>query len=509
MKTYHKIIIGDSRVVREMRRFFALGFLFFLSFFTFEDLGREVKEYTLPNGLKLIVLKRGLAPVFTFRTYADVGAVDETSGQTGLAHLFEHMAFKGSSSIGSKDPKKEKEVLKYLESAYQNLRNARRTRQPPEIIQQREKEFLQWKQKAQEYAETNEFGMIINLNGGVGLNAFTNADSTQYFYSLPSNRLELWAYLESERFADPVMREFYQEKDVVLEERRLRNESSPTGKLYEVFLSAAFHAHPYGRPVIGYRSDLEDISATEAENFFRTFYGAKNLVIAVVGQVEPDEVYRVALKHLSKIPAGGDPPPVVTREPLLPAEKTVVLYEKAQPALYIGYPVPEFAHPDRPALELLSLILSSGRSSILYSELVKKRKLVSSLSTFFAPGNKYPRLFTISAFPLKGISPQEVLSGIDEIFATITSGGITQEDLERARNQWESSFIAQLESDFGLSGALAFYEVLTGSWKNLFAQPEIFRSVTLEDIHRVAKTYLNPSYRTIAYIPLTPPKSGE
>ncbi|MFN4183128.1 MAG: M16 family metallopeptidase, partial [bacterium] len=339
-----------------------------------------------------------------------------------MAHFLEHMAFKGSSSIGSKDPEKEKQALQHLESAYQKLRNARRTHQPPEIIQPLEEEFLQWKQKAQEYAETNEFGMIINLNGGVGLNAFTNADSTQYFYSLPSNRLELWAYLESERFADPVMREFYQERDVVLEERRLRNESSPTGKLYEVFVGTAFHAHPYGRPVIGFRSDLEDLSATEAEHFFRTFYGAKNLVIAVVGQVDPEEVYRFARKHLSKIPPGSDPPGVVTREPFLRVEKTVVLYEKAQPVLYIGYPVPEFAHPDRPALELLSIILSSGRSSILYSELVKKRKLVSSVSTSFTPGNKYPRLFTISAFPLKGVSPQEVISAIDEIFATLTPG---------------------------------------------------------------------------------------
>ncbi len=469
----------------------------------FEDLAKEVKEYLLPNGLKLIVLKRGFAPVFTFRTYADVGSVDETLGQTGLAHLFEHMAFKGSSSVGSKDPEKEKKALQYLESAYLRLRDAQRRGVSKETIEKLEEEFRKWQEKAQEYADTNEFGFIINLNGGVGLNAFTTADSTQYFYSFPANRLELWAYLETERFSNPVMREFYKERDVVLEERRLRNESSPTGKLWETFIRTAFHAHPYGRPVIGFRSDLEEISATEALEFFRIFYGAKNLVIAVIGSVEPEEVYRVAKKHLSRIPPGSDPPRVITREPVLPAEKNVILREKAQPSLYVGYPVPEFAHPDRPALQLLSTALTTGRASILYSELVKNRRLVSSVFSFFSPGNKYPRLLIISAQPLKGTSPETVLSAVDEILASVRKEGITEEQLERAKNLWESQFIAQLESDFGLSGSLAFYEVLTGSWKFLFLEPERIKAVTLDDVHRVADIYLNNHRRTVAYIPLS------
>ncbi|HJZ10757.1 MAG TPA: insulinase family protein, partial [Acidobacteriota bacterium] len=246
------------------------------------DFEKKVTEFTLDSGLKFIVVERHEAPVVSFFTYADVGSVNEVTGITGLAHIFEHMAFKGSKTVGTKDLAKELALMKKEDGAFERLRLERVKGRLADAkkLEQLEQEFEAAKQAAQEWANSKEFDEAVERAGGVGLNASTDSDSTQYYYSLPSNKIELWYSLESDRFVNPVLREFYVEKDVVMEERRLRVESNPTGRLIEEFLAAAYKAHPYGDPTVGHMSDLQSISRAEAEAFFKQHYGPESLIIA-------------------------------------------------------------------------------------------------------------------------------------------------------------------------------------------------------------------------------------
>src|SRR5215471_15925859 len=229
---------------------------------------RHVTVKVLPNGLTAIVCQRpDSAPVFAFYTNVDAGSVQDPMGKTGLAHMFEHEAFKGTPEIGTKDYVAEKGALQKVEDAYAAYLRERdkRVGRDEGKLKQLEKAWRDARDDAQGYVIPNEFSEIIDRNGAEGVNAFTADDDTGYFYSFPSNRLELWAYLESARYAHPVFREFYKERDVVTEERRMRIDSNPIGRLLEQFVSQAFVAHPYHRPGVGYISDLNTFSAADAQ----------------------------------------------------------------------------------------------------------------------------------------------------------------------------------------------------------------------------------------------------
>ncbi len=284
-----------------------------------QDLAQAEKKVTvhkLANGWTFIIYERPLAPVFSFSTYVDAGSAQEVPGITGLAHMFEHMAFKGTPNIGTTDYEAEKAALAKIDAAYAALdAERRRSGADPEKVKALEKSWRDLQEQADKYIVKNEFGEIVDRAGGVGLNAGTGSDSTVYFYSMPSNKTELWAYLESERFMHPVFREFYKERDVVKEERRLRTESSPTGRLQEQFTAAAFIAHPYHQPVVGYMSDLDSFSREDAERFFRTYYVPANIVTAVVGDVKATELIPILEKYFGRIPKGDPPPKLRTVEP--------------------------------------------------------------------------------------------------------------------------------------------------------------------------------------------------
>ena len=229
---------------------------------------QKVTEFTLDNGLTFLVVERHEAPVVSFFTYADVGGVDEVKGITGIAHMFEHMAFKGTTTIGSKDLDKEMEAMHHVDEAYAVLKAEKRKRAmaDPDRLAELEEAFEASKKEAQEWTENGEFEKVIERAGGTGLNATTSSDATRYFYNLPANKIELWFSLESDRFINPVLREFYVERDVVMEERRMRTESNPVGRLFEEFLSTAYKAHPYGEPVVGHMSDLQSFTRAEADH---------------------------------------------------------------------------------------------------------------------------------------------------------------------------------------------------------------------------------------------------
>src|SRR5688572_11638535 len=303
-----------------------------------KEVERHVTEFTLPNGMHFIVFERHEAPVVAFNMFANVGTVDDPAGQSSMAHMFEHMIGKGTTTVGTKNWAAEQKALERVETLYDRLDEERRkgSRVDKEKLKQLEAEFKDAVESANAHVEQNAYPRVIEEHGGVGFNAGTSNDYTTYFYSLPVNKMELWFMLSSEWLKRPIYREFYKERDVVREERRMRVESSVQGKLFELLLSTAFMAHPY-RNMIGWASEIEALRAKDAEQFFQKYYGPSNITAVVVGDVTPAEVRKMAEKYFGPIPARPSPPPVSIAEPKQEGEKRAVLESAAQPLLLIGY----------------------------------------------------------------------------------------------------------------------------------------------------------------------------
>ncbi|MFQ5662463.1 MAG: M16 family metallopeptidase [Terriglobia bacterium] len=464
---------------------------------------KSVTDHTLANGMKFIIVERHQVPVISFHLYADVGAVNEDVGITGLAHLFEHMAFKGTSTIGTKDFKKEKEALAGVDRAYAAWQGERRKgdRADPERLKELIAAFKKAQAEAEQYIVNGEFDQAIEQAGGVGLNASTGADATRYFFSLPSNKLELWFSLESSRFLDPVLRQFYKERDVVMEERRLRVESQPIGKLIEEFLSVAYKAHAYGRSGIGWRSDLENLTREHAEQFFHTYYTPRNLTAVVVGDVNPQEVICLAELYFARIPSGPPPPPLWTVEPPQEGERSTTVYAQSQPILVLGYHKPSIRHPDTAVFNAVQDILAGGRTSRLYRSLVQEKKLAVVAGGFPGfPGQKFPNLFIFFSVAAAGHSNQENQEAMLAEIERLQSELVTEEELNRVKQRARARLVQQLSSNSGLAGQLAFYQVVTGDWRTLFRRLEAIDQVTREDIQRVAQTYFIKRNRTVGYL---------
>jgi predicted Zn-dependent peptidase len=470
---------------------------------SFEELEGKVQEFQLETGQRFLVLERHDAPVFTFFTLVNVGAVNEVAGITGLAHMFEHMAFKGTETLGTKDYEAEKKALEEVDRAHDALlaERLKGPRADPEKLERLEAAFKEAQEKASQYVETNRFAEIIEREGGRGINAFTTADFTGYFYQLPSNKLELWAILESDRFAHPVLREFYKERDVVIEERRRSSESTPMGRLFTELSGVAFLAHPYRDGVIGHRSDLEALTRRDAENFYRKYYVASNMITVVVGDVNTEEVKRLAEKYFSRIPTGPVPPPVRTVEPEQKAERRVILEEEAQPIVTVSYHIPSAQDPDWYAYEMLADILGSGRTSRLFETLVKKEKLASRVfARVGAPGEKYPNLLSVVAFVAKGKSPEEVEQAIYRELKRLVDEGVTPEELDKVRSRRKADFVRGVRSNMGLAMQLAFYQAIHGDWREMFRVLRKLEAIQPSDIQRIAKETFRKSNRTVGIL---------
>ncbi|HSM76894.1 MAG TPA: pitrilysin family protein [Bryobacteraceae bacterium] len=471
---------------------------------------KKVTEFTLANGMHFILVERHDAPVVSFHSYVNSGAVDDPSGDSGIAHMMEHMAFKGTSTIGTKNYPAEKKAIAEIEQLYDQYDRERNKgfRADAHKMAALKEELKAAMAKAETYVDSNAFPRIIEENGGVGLNAETDEDSTEYYYSLPSNRIELWFLLESERFIDPVFREFYKERDVVREERRMRAESNPQGKLVETLLATAFAAHPYRVPAGGWASDIENFRLTDAVDFYKKHYVPANITIGIAGDVNPAEARRFAEKYFGRIPAGPPPPVVVTEEPPQEGEKRVKVEAESQPFLAIAYKRPSDHDKDDPALNVLSDILSSGRTSLLYTELVRDQKL--ALGAFAAaelPGGKYPNLFVFYLIPNLGHTVEENEKACYDIIERMKIKKVDAETLERVKTKVRASLIRKLDSNSGLAAELPAYYATHGDWRRLFTDIDEIEQVTADDVMRVAKQYLTAENRTVAYI--VPPGSEE
>src|SRR3984885_14605165 len=376
---------------------------------------KRVTVKKLANGLTIVICERPEAPVFSFFTLVDAGSAQDPLGATGLAHMFEHMAFKGTNTIGTTNYALEKPALARVETAYAAyiFERDKTVGHDEAKLKGLEKAWKDAIAAADKFVKSNEFGKIVEQNGGEDMNAFTSYDETAYHYSFPENRLELWAYLESERFLHPVMREFYKERNVVIEERRLRTDSNPIGRLLEQFNASAFEAHPYHRPTVGWMADLNSFSATDAQHFFDKYYVPANMVVAVAGDVKTERVMPILEKYFGRLPASHKPDETTTSEPPQNSERRVELMEQTQPLYLEGYHRPDYRAKDDAGFDAITDLMSEGRTSRLYRALVRDKQIASfSEGITGYPGVKYPHLFAFLAVPLPGHTPQQMADAI-------------------------------------------------------------------------------------------------
>jgi len=461
-----------------------------------------VVSYTLKNGLKLLILEKHFVPTVSFTIMFKVGNVDNLQGKSGLAHLFEHMAFKGTRTVNTSNYKKEKGILEKIEKvAVKMAEEDRKTSaRDEEKLKTLKGELSALEAEAEKYLVREEFWKIYNRLGQHDMNAFTSTDYTGYVTELPSNRLEAWMIMESDRFKNPVLRDFYKERDVVMEELRM-GQADPNRVMWQALLSNAFLAHPYGNPTIGWEDDVRHLTRTDAESFYKNFYVPNNCTVAIVGDVDAATVIKQAEKYFSGWKGGELPDTNYTKEPVQNSEKTVKVFFKAKPAVKMGFKIPEFGSPDSPALIMLSEVLSNGKTSRLYKELVEGKKMALYANSYSGfPGDRYPALFIIQGAPKAGFSNEALDKALMEEVENLKKNPPTQWELEKIINNYEVSLITQLESNAGFSNSLASNDRMLGDWKVSWKILEQIRKLKPEDISAAAKKYLVPGNKTAVHL---------
>jgi len=465
------------------------------------DLEKKVTRYQMDNGLTVLICERHISPTVSLYVGHRVGAVDEISGRTGTAHLLEHMMFKGTTTVGTTDFTAEKKVLAAVDEV-----GERRDREllkgssaDPTVLEELDKRLAELQEKAKTFVVENEIDRLYTEYGGADMNASTGQDMTLYHVSLPSNALELWARIESDRMKNPVFREFYSERDVVNEERRQVIESQPHRILLEQFLATAFIAHPYRRPVIGWPYDMAFLNKKYMESFFRDYYAPNNTVITVVGDVETDTVRNMIERYFGSIPRQTIPLPVITDEPPQEGERRVTVRADAQPELMIGYHKPTLPSFDDYVFDVIDAILTDGRTSRLYRELVIERGIAQSINTSNGlPGARYNNLFAFFITPRSPHTSQDCEEAVMSILENLKKDGVTEKELEKVKNRVKAQFIRSMTSNGGLARTLTYFEMVAGDYRYIADHVSVIDSITADDIRETAARYLTDSNKTVA-----------
>jgi predicted Zn-dependent peptidase len=465
-------------------------------------LEEKVVEHTMKNGMKLLMLERHTSPTVSAWIRFRVGSVDEKSDERGIAHLLEHMLFKGTTTLGTKDYAAEKPILDRIEETGQALiaEKARRDMTDKGKVDELNKLLTRLEADASKYVIKDEFFELYSKNGGVGYNAFTSRDGTTYLISLPSNKLELWAAIESDRLQNAVLREFYTERSVVMEERRRSYDADPESKLWETFVASSFLTHPYGQPTIGWMSDIENLTRTKAEQFFHNYYAPHNAIVAVVGDIDTKATIAMVERYFGVIKPGKAIPPVTAEEPKQAGERRIELVAEAEPTLMMGYHKPAIMATDDYVFDVISMILGSGRTSRFHKKLVIEKQIATEVGAFDAPGSRYPNLFVISATPRAPHSIREVEDAIQAELDLLKSEPVAERDLQRILNKIEYEEARRMGTNGGLARNLTEYEATTGSWRYMTEYREKVKNVTPADIQRVARQYFSNENRTVGFI---------
>ncbi len=462
---------------------------------------QKAKSFTLANGMTFYVYERHQIPTFCGMIMAKVGSVDEGKGETGLAHFFEHLAFKGTPVIGTSDFTKEKPILEQIDKLGEewSMEFAKGAKADAQKMAALKEQMKKLQNDALKYAVKDELGKIYAENGGRGLNASTGTDTTQYFLTLPANRIELWFLIESERFKYPAFREFYSERDVIAEERRMR-ENMPGANLYEEFQNAAFTLHPYRHSVVGYMEDIQTFTRPKAIHFFQTFYIPNNLTAAVVGDVNLEEVKRLAAKYFGDILRGPEPPRPDFLEPKQKGERRVSSEFDAQPQLLIGYHMPKMPDKDAYTLEMIGDILSLGDSSRLTRDLVTNRKLAVSIYAYAGTGQRYAGLFMFEGEPRSPNSAEDLEKAVYEHLNKLKSEPVKKEELGKVINQLEAQLYRGFSNNMYIAMRMLRGAVIDGDIDEEFKLIEALKKVTSEDIMDAAKRYFVFDNRTVGIL---------
>ncbi|MCB0319489.1 MAG: insulinase family protein [Bdellovibrionales bacterium] len=479
---FHVALGGSSLVLAEE-----------LSVHSLDPLRKGVREHVLSNGLKVLFYRRAEAPIFSGIAAVRVGGVNEAVGKTGASHLFEHMAFKGSPVIGTKDYSKEVTLLRELEKLEsKRQRGALSERDNAEIARVRSELDAIW--------DVQEFTRLYRRWGAEGMNATTAKELTNYFASFPKTAFEFWCWAQSERLTRPVMRQFYKERDVVLEERRTRYENEPSGKLYEELLSHAFTVHPYRNPVIGYEEDVSQLTPDDVRDLHDKYYVASNIVIAVVGDLDFDKALPIIERYFSRIPSGRRPTPPRDVEPEQNEERVFSVDFDASPVFFMGYKKPIFPDKAEPALSVFLEYILGSRVAPLYRELVIEKKMTSSLGFFEAPGDSYPNLAVFYGEPIAPYTNDQVIAAFDEGIERLLETPISNRELKIVKRTVLKAALMGMQSNMGLADELAENEQKFGTWQASLQWYEQLLSLTTEDVMNAARKYLQRSGRTVGLL---------
>ena len=471
-----------------------------------------VEEHTLANGLKLLMVPKKGDPNVAAGWVAKVGSVNERPGITGLSHLFEHMMFKGTHTIGTTDITKELGLIEKMDSVKAEIRKEEqsqlaqlrlgeisdltdpknRTAHHNELLQQ----MAQLETEAKALIVPNEFDKVYANAGASGMNAGTTEDFTVYFINVPANKLELWFWMESDRLLNPVFREFYSERDVVAEERRMRTDSTPTGKFEEEFNALFWTASPYSWPVIGWPSDLDGLTREEAAAYFALNYAPNNLTACLVGDFDPARAKALADRYFGRLKRYPQPqPPLRTREVEQEAEKRMTAYAETNPQVEIRYHTVADGHADEPALVVLGSLLS-GRTGRLYKSLVLDQKIANSASAG-QNGMKWEGLFYLEGVAKPGNAPEQVEKALYQNIEVLQKEKVSDRELQKVKNQFAADNFRRLQNNFALMLQLLIADCYRG-WPSLNEDPKRIAAVIPDDIQRVANKYFKPENRTVA-----------
>lgn len=463
-----------------------------------------VSEHRLENGMRFLMVQRDGAPMISAGWVAHVGSANERPGITGISHLFEHMMFKGTHTIGVKDPALDDQLRAELDDLRNQMfvlerenRLKVRTGQADSMadtsldsdeMKALREQFEAVIEKQRANIIKDQFDQIYTEQGATGMNAFTNQDMTVYFLRVPRNKLELWFWMESDRLSDPVFREFYSERDVVYEERRMRTESTPTGKQNEVYNSMFWRGHPYGWPVVGWPSDIAAITREQAENYFDIYYAPNNLTAVLVGDFDQAQALKWANQYFGQIPRGKQvPPDVVTLYMPLNGAFQYQAEVDAPPSTTLSFHTTAYGGEDHPALMVLADVLN-GKTGRLHKRLVLQDQIATSAAAS-EDSRKYDGIFELRANGKSGVDPDVLKAILLEEVAKIQADGISAYELEKVRNNLAADNFRRLEDNFFLAIQLLYYDGLR-DWTSMETLMDRVKLVSREDVQRVAKKYL-------------------
>ena len=485
-----------------LKIFLAIIIFFSMTSFSFGfDLEKKVVKFKLKNGITVLMLERHISPTVSLYIRHRIGAVDEVEGESGAAHFLEHMMFKGTKTIGTRNYPAEKKILDAIEKTGNalDLERKKGAKADIQIIEKLTAQLKKLQDQDKKYFIPNEIDRLYTENGGMDLNASTGHDVTTYKVSLPSNKIELWARIESDRLMNPVFREFYTERDVIMEERRQRVESDPEGKLYEQFLLTAFKVHPYRKPVLGWTEDMKYLSPGAVNKIFQKYKAPASIVIAIVGDIEPQKTLRLIEKYFWRIPVSTEQTIIIPSEPQQTQERKVSVNFDANPMMIMGYHKPAAPAYDDYVLDLLETILTKGRTSRLYNLMVTEMGIAESVSASNGtPGTKYPNLFTIFATPRHGHTNEQLEEVILREIEKLKTQPIPEMELIKAKNQIKMTYLQGLDSNSEIASTISYYEVLLGDYKYFANYLNVIDKITETDIQKAVRHYFVRENLTIA-----------